>query len=472
MFNWMQLIEGVWEIAHKPRNITMSVSNVNGNNSNNHNSSSGVSSTPVIASGQEVANAQASVKRTREQIKTHINNLASGLTSGANNQNLLDIDGDGQVNEFDSKLIGSYINGQRGVQLRDEVSPYANSSISAIREMEAKIETLIGNKTLDVDNDGKVDSKDAKFLKEDVKKFQDDQSKAQLQKLIREGGFDIDGNGTTDDKDIKFLRDHFVKGKSAVSIARDLAGPNGNPSLGAVEGIQAKLTALSNNRFFDFNTDGQITNKDIDNIAAELKILDKATKQSNRTSKVEDLINNKTIDVDGDGRVTNDDIDIIQAYRLGVRGKGLKRRAGAGSELTAEQIAAKTKALFDNKSIDVNGNNIIGGTDISILRKAAKANEEKLIKETISSLISNKTIDADASGSVDNKDIDLIDAYRKGKRGDKLKKHLPNGANVAQAEAKIAALIDNFTIDVNKDGKVDNEDIKLIRKQRNNMASA
>ena len=114
----------------------MTIQSVNSTNNNNTPTTPSTTTTTQTASAQQVTNSQANLRRTQEQIKTYVTNLTEQPQSPTNSQKLVDIDGDGQVTEFDSKIIFSYLSGQRGAKLRDELSPYANSSAHSIRQME------------------------------------------------------------------------------------------------------------------------------------------------------------------------------------------------------------------------------------------------------------------------------------------------------------------------------------------------
>jgi hypothetical protein len=341
----------------------MTIQSVNSTNNNNTPTTPSTTTTTQTASAQQVTNTQANIRRTQQQIKTYVTNLTEQPQSPTNSQKLVDIDGDGQVTEFDSKIIFSYLSGQRGAKLRDELSPYANSSADSIRQMETKIQGLITNKTLDVNNDGKVNLEDGVQLKNNFREIHKNKSSAVLKQNISEGKFDIDGNGVTNEKDIKLIRDHFMGGKTAAQIAQSL-GTTANATT-----IAQKLTDISNNRAFDFNTDKKKNHQDIDNLSRAVKQFNKEKKANDKNltdTTIRNLTTNKTIDTDGNNTVNQKDLDLLQAYMRGDRGSKLRRFIPQGGNQT--QIETRLAGLISNRTVDVNKDGKIDHKDINLMR--------------------------------------------------------------------------------------------------------
>jgi hypothetical protein len=436
----------------------MTIQSVNPSNNPNTTNSTPSTTNPA-ATSQQVANTQANLRRTQTQITAYINDIANEPVSSTNNQKLMDIDGDGQVNERDAKLVFAYLRGQRGNQLKDELSPYANSSVSAMRDMETKMQSLINSKKLDINNDGKVDSQDGRSLQDGFKTIQQNKTTLGLNQNIEEGKFDIDGNGITDQKDIDLIREHIIGKKTAAQIAQKI-GPNANANT-----INEKLTAIKSNRNVDSNVDGKVNAEDISKLSNHVRNYNREKQKTNETNKINGLINNKTIDVDRDGQVSSNDTDIIEAYLQGKRGNDLKNKSNRLSTQTSAQIEANVKALVDNKSLDINNDQKVNFKDFHKIKKAAQAHETLQQTNSVNTLINNNVINVDGNNRLENKDLDLLRAYLQGRRGDQLKGFLRRGDNLTQIETKLGELSRNMALDIDKNGLINQKDLDLIYQQ-------
>lgn len=178
---------------------------------------------------------------------------------------------------------------------------------------------------------------------------------------------------------------------------------------------------------------------------------------------------NSPFDIDGDGRVTDHDGSFIKAYlKEEKRGVDLREFTSPYVNSSLSSIAsmeAKVAALIDNKTLDLNGNGKVDGTDGTL----AEENLSKFAREDssakLSSLITTGLANVNGDAVTDQKDIALMKAYfEEGKRGDALKAVMGTGSNLtpAQLEAKLSALGSNINFDSNSDGKKDLADVNKL----------
>ena len=207
---------------------------------------------------QDIDNLSRAVKQFNKEKKanderTKITNITTNTT--------VDVDGDGRVTNSDVEILKAYQRGERGDKLKKKANAYSNLTGAQI---EAKAKTVIDAKTIDVDNNSKINHSDFSKLSKTVKANDKNLTDTTIRNLTTNKTIDTDGNNTVNQKDLDLL-EAYMRGDRGSKLRRFI------PQGGNQAQIETRLAGLISNRTVDVNKDGKIDHKDINLMREQLR---------------------------------------------------------------------------------------------------------------------------------------------------------------------------------------------------------
>ncbi len=248
-----------------------------------------------------------------------------------------DIDGNGQTNETDIKLMNAYFKeGKLGTGLL-QIAPGANPE-----DMKNKLVALRNHPNFDSNVNNK-DKKHGVDLDKLTTFIRNQNQQTKISTILQNNTPDVDEDGLVTNKDIDMI-EAYSKGKVGTNF-KSMASPYSEASN---EKIRTNIGNLIKNNALDTNTNGRLDSNDITSLRTAVR-----TKESVRaTEQMDNAINWKTVDADGDGTVNKTDFDFLKM--------GLKDRStGNASQDTA------IKDILKNRELDIDRNGLVDATDIN-----------------------------------------------------------------------------------------------------------
>ncbi len=264
------------------------------------------------------------------------NELADLVASGA-----ADIDGNGQTNETDIKLMNAYFKeGKLGADLV-KIAPGADPE-----QIKTKLLALRNNPGFDsnINNKDKKHSADLNRLTTFIRN-QNQQDK--VFSILQNNTADVDEDGLVTKKDIDMI-ETYSKGKVGANFKK-MASPYSEASNTK---IKTNISNLIKNKTLDTNTNGRLDSSDI----TALRNATNNRESVRALEQKDNAINWKTVDANNDGTVTQTDFDLIQ--------KGFK---GESTGNAAQD--SNIKDILKNRELDIDRNGSVDKKDIDAINE-------------------------------------------------------------------------------------------------------